>query len=67
MPIEPQPGTWYIVVTCQKCDSTVFVFRDLTDGKGSINATYSVTCPRCQQKGDYEGRHYQHAHNSSAP
>jgi len=66
MPIEPQPGAWYIVVTCEKCDSTVFLFKDLTDGKGSINATYSVTCPRCRHKGDYEGRHYEHSLMSAA-
>jgi len=66
MPIEPHPGAWYIVVTCEKCDSTVFLFKDLTDGKGSINATYSVTCPRCRHKGDYEGRHYEHSLMSAA-
>ena len=66
MPIEPQPDTWYIVVTCEKCDSTVFLFKDLTDGKGSINATYSVTCPHCRHKSDYESRHYKHSLMSAA-
>ncbi len=65
MPLEPQVGSWYIVVTCRSCDSTVFLFRDLTEGKGSMNATYSVTCPRCRHKGEYDGRHYQHARNGS--
>jgi hypothetical protein len=38
----------------------IFLFRDLTGGKGSLNATYRVTCPRCRHQGEYEGRHYQH-------
>jgi hypothetical protein len=42
MPIEPQLGAWYIVVTCQEFESTVFLFEDLTGGKGAINGTYSV-------------------------
>jgi hypothetical protein len=58
--LEPQSGTWYIVVTCKSCDAIIFLFRDLTGGKGSLNATYRVTCPRCQVQGEYEGQHYQH-------
>ncbi|HEU5236073.1 MAG TPA: hypothetical protein VFU37_02960 [Pyrinomonadaceae bacterium] len=63
---EPQPGTWYIVVTCKHCQSTIFLFRDLTNGKGSLGATYVVTCPHCQRRGEYEGRHYQHVTDSQA-
>lgn len=61
MMIEPQDRTWYIVVTCGNCDSMIFLFRDLTDSKGSLNATYRVSCPQCNHKGEYEGRHYQHS------
>jgi predicted nucleic-acid-binding Zn-ribbon protein len=57
MPIEPQVGTWYIVVTCAECKSTLYLFRDLTEGKGSLNASYTVTCPRCRHKGQYEAQH----------
>ena len=67
MPIEPQLGTWYIVVICRKCESTVILFRDLTDGKGAMNAKYSVTCPYCRQKGEYDGRHYKHSPRAAAP
>jgi DNA-directed RNA polymerase subunit RPC12/RpoP len=58
--LEPQPATWYIVVICANCQSTVFLFRDLTNGQGSLKATYFVTCPHCRHKAEYDGRHYQH-------
>ena len=61
MSIEPEIGSWYIVVTCHKCKATVFLFRDLTEGKGSLSATYLVRCPRCGHQGEYEGHHYRHA------
>ena len=61
MRFEPQIGCWYIVVTCEHCDSTLCLFRDLTEGKGFLGATYTVICPRCNRKGEYEARHYQHA------
>jgi len=41
--IEPQTGTWYIVVTCKSCDSVIFLFRIYSGGNGSLNATYRVT------------------------
>ena len=61
MPIEPEVGSWYIVVTCESCGSILYLFRDLTEGKGSLNAHYSVTCPRCHHKGEYDARHHQHS------
>jgi hypothetical protein len=33
MRIEPQVGSWYIVVTCERCHSTLYLFRDLTAGR----------------------------------
>jgi predicted nucleic-acid-binding Zn-ribbon protein len=60
MPTSPLPGKWYIVVTCSQCNSTVFLFRDLTDGKSALNARYFITCPSCGRDGEYEGRHYLH-------
>ena len=58
--VKPQNGVWYIVVTCQKCSRTIFLFPDLNNGKGAVDARYIVTCPRCQHKGGYSGRHYCH-------
>jgi len=52
MPIEPEVGSWHIVVTCEHCRSILYLFRDLTEGEGSLNATYCVKCPRCLQKGN---------------
>jgi DNA-directed RNA polymerase subunit M/transcription elongation factor TFIIS len=61
MSIEPEIGSWYIVVTCHKCKATVFLFRDLTEGEAPLSATYVVTCPRCGHEGEYEGRHYRYS------
>lgn len=65
MPTDPQDGTWYIVITCSHCRSTVYLFRDLTEGKGALDACYVVKCPYCQQDGEYEARHYYHQNQSS--
>jgi len=61
MPVEPEVGFWYVVVYCASCKSRLYLFRDLTEGKDSLNATYFVTCPCCLHKGEYEARHHQHA------
>jgi len=49
---------WFIVATCEKCQKTIYLVRDLNQGKGSLNAIYDVVCPFCQHKGSYEGRHH---------
>jgi hypothetical protein len=59
MPHSPEIGTWYVVVTCQNCKSTIRLFRDLTGGKSSLDARYLVTCPQCKQEGEYKAEHYQ--------
>lgn len=59
--IKTEKGLWYIVVTCEKCSSTIFLFQDLTEGKSSLDANYIVTCPRCGHKDGYQGRHYFHS------
>jgi hypothetical protein len=58
---QPQDNTWYVVATCEKCDSRIFLFRDLTEGAGSLNALYVVTCPSCFHQGRYECRHYRYS------
>jgi hypothetical protein len=57
----PESETWYIVVICEGCKSTVFLFADLTQGKARLDANYIVTCPRCAHKGAYLARHYYHS------
>jgi hypothetical protein len=37
----PVPGMWYIVVTCDGCKSTIFLFPDLTEGKSVLDANTS--------------------------
>jgi hypothetical protein len=39
----------------------IVLFRDLTEGKGLLNATYGVACPRCRHEGHYDGRHYRYS------
>jgi hypothetical protein len=64
---DPQDGTWYIVVTPEKCQSTIFIFRDLTQGKGSLRGRYIVLCPRCSHKGCYDdARHYRRSLSASS-
>ena len=53
--------TWYIVVTCEQCNSTIFLFQDLTEGKSVLDAHYIVTCAKCAHKGGYLARHYYHS------
>ena len=65
--LQPQIGTWYIVVTCEKCQATIFLFRDLNEGKGALDANYIVRCPHCEHKGAYTAQHYFHANEPRAP
>ena len=60
---EPETGVWYIVVTCENCKSTIFLFQDLNAGKGVLDATYIATCPHCTHKGSYVAQHYYHSEN----
>lgn len=57
---KPETGTWYIVVTCSNCKRTIFLFPDLNNGKGKLDANYIVTCPQCSHKDGYQARHYFH-------
>src|SRR6266542_3880948 len=60
MLIDPQDGKWYVVVTCEECKSTIFLFRDLNNGSGSLKALYGVICPHCRHKVRYDAHDYQH-------
>lgn len=62
---EPETGRWYIVVTCEKCQTTIFLFPDLTEGKSVLDANYIVTCPRCAHKGGYRADHYLHSEHEN--
>ena len=52
-------GTWYISVVCA-CKNRVIFFRDLTNGKGTLQGTLGFTCPACHKWGAYEAEHYQY-------
>jgi hypothetical protein len=57
------PGHWYVLITCEKCNTEHVLFPDLTHGKATLIATYSWTCSTCGHRGNYDGsalRRYQH-------
>jgi hypothetical protein len=49
------PDRWYILITCEKCSAEHVLFPDLTQGKSTLIATYSWTCPTCGHHGTYDG------------
>ena len=64
MPLSDcEPFAWYFVITCENCGHKLPLFRDLSEGTSTINATYKVTCENCKQVGYYENEQierYQH-------
>jgi len=58
-----EPFKWYIVITCEKCGSKQAIFRDLTEGKSKIRATYPHECEECKHFACYDDdriERYQH-------
>jgi hypothetical protein len=53
------PGTWYISVVCS-CRERVILFRDLTNGRGTLQGTFGLKCPACGKEGSFPAEHYQH-------
>jgi len=51
------PGSWYISVVCS-CNKRIVLFRDLTNGKGSLRGDFSLVCPECGKSGSYPAEHY---------
>jgi len=49
------PGHWYVLITCEECDTEHLLFPDLTEGKAKLTATYEWTCPSCGHRGNYDG------------
>jgi len=41
------PGHWYILITCEKCNTEHVLFPDLTQGKSTLIATHR-SCPHEQ-------------------
>jgi hypothetical protein len=37
------PGEWYLIITCDKCNTRHPLFRDLSHGKSQTKATYTWT------------------------
>jgi DNA-directed RNA polymerase subunit M/transcription elongation factor TFIIS len=57
------PGEWYFCYKCKQCRVRHVLFRDLSQGKAEINATYILKCSQCGFKTTYEAEdieRYQH-------
>jgi len=60
---ECDPGEWYFCYTCKQCEVSHVLFRDLSQGKAEINATYLLKCTKCGLKTTYDAEdieRYQH-------
>jgi hypothetical protein len=54
------PGNWYISIVCV-CNKRVILFRDLTNGTGTLQGLLGLTCPACDHWGSYPAEHYLHS------
>lgn len=52
------PGHWYLVITCDSCRTKLALFRDLSEGNGTLRGTYMLTCPKCGHDGEFQARHH---------
>jgi hypothetical protein len=53
------PDEWYISIICN-CGARLILFRDLTQGKGTLKGAFSITCPVCGTSGCYPAQHYKY-------
>jgi len=56
---ELEPGRWYVAFVCV-CTVRTILFSDVSDGKGTTEGTYFVTCPVCGNRGWYRPERYYH-------
>jgi DNA-directed RNA polymerase subunit RPC12/RpoP len=64
---NPTNGQWYLSARCQACGFRMLVFCDLNDGKGTVEGSYLVTCPRCNKRQSLPAEHYQHRDRKLKP
>lgn len=48
------PGEWYFVVTCEKCDTRQPITHDLSRGKSKIDFAYRWRCLKCKRAAYYD-------------
>jgi hypothetical protein len=53
------PGNWYITILCD-CGERLILFADLTEGKGSLQGSFKITCPACRTAGTHPAQRYRH-------
>ena len=58
-------GTWYISVVCS-CRKRIVLFRDLTDGQGSVNGEFRLRCSGCGKSGSFSAEHYLHNYDDKS-
>jgi hypothetical protein len=47
-------GEWYLIISCEKCQTRHPLFRDLSKGESKIKATYKWSCPTCGHESAYD-------------
>lgn len=57
------PGAWYLIFLCRDCNTRQVLFRDLTEGKSKLTATFTVACPGCHHKATYQGEEIERYHH----
>lgn len=53
------PDEWYMSVVCG-CGERLILFQDLTEGKGSLEGAFEITCPACGERGCYPAQHFKY-------
>lgn len=56
------PGEWYLMFVCKGCKTRQVLFPDLSRGKAKINATYAVSCPKCNLRASYDAEQIERYH-----
>ena len=49
------PGKWYLIFTCEKCNTRQVLFPDLSNGGAKLTGLYDVDCDGCGHRGEYDG------------
>jgi hypothetical protein len=64
-PVNPEPGKWYVAMTCQHCEYQIILFEDFTAGRSDFTkGTATLTCSKCKQEFKSHLEHYRYTGNS---
>ena len=60
------PGEWYLVITCERCQTSQPLFADLSKGKSTFTCTYVWRCIKCNYEARYESEVVERYHHPEA-